>query len=214
MFRRNTTALVLCAALFGAAPAIDLLGGSVATAAPSPDQVVAASVASALAALKNSLAYQNASSTPGQQALMLAQAVRDVVASALENGVSAQTIADGLNDAVAAGTVTGAIAVQGAALAAVEVAQAGGVGAAQASNLVNLVQAETNVQASLAASGGSVVVTSTNAQGQSVTALVSLSTMLAAAAGGTLTANGQLSGITTAPGSGFSPCRGVVADYC
>ena len=216
MSGRNAGAVLLGAALLSVSLVFDLSQGSdaVAQTAPAPAaSQIAAQVSQALAALKNGATYRNA--TRAGKALLLAQAVRNVVASALENGVSASTISTALNTEVASGVVSGAIAVEGSALAAVQVAQSGGPGASQASGLVVAVQSQQAVSANISANGSAVAVTVTNSSGTNVTVLTPLSSVLTAAAGNTLTANGQVTGTTTTtPTAAFNPCAGVSADYC
>lgn len=216
MFGRNTGAVILGAGLLSVSLVFDLSQGSVAVAqtpaAPVAGQI-AAQVSQALTALKNGATYRNA--TRAGKALLLAQAVRNVVASALQNGVSSATISAALNTEVAAGVVSGAIVVEGSALAAIQVAQSGGPGASQASGLVVAVQSQQAVSANISTNGSTVAVTTTNSSGANVTVLTPLSSVLTAAAGNTLTANGQVTGTTTTTAATtFNPCTGVTADYC
>ena len=205
MFKPKVAAVALSALIFVSAPVIDLAVVTAAAAQAAPSEgVIAAQISQALANLKQSPAYQAA--TPEQKGVLLAQAAQAVVASALTSGASATTIAAALNDSVKAGVLTGAIAVQAAAQASAQVAQSGGPGSEQAVSLTGDVQSEPSVQASLSTYGTTIAVTSTNSTGQSVTALVPLSSILSPGSTTTTT--------TTTSTTTFNPCAGVVADYC
>jgi hypothetical protein len=166
--------------------------------------------------------------TPAQKALRLAAAVQAAVALELNSGAQASDVSAALANLVNAGFVSLSIAAQGAAQAAAQVAAAGGgsPGAqSQALALVTGLQSGTGPLGTEVASAGGLnaAVTATNAQGQTITVVTSLGTVLAAAA------TGQLGNITvndsgavvvggqTQSGpnnNGYTPCTNVVADYC
>ena len=189
-----------------------IVGGAALAAAPSSSQI-AADVTAAVNDVKASDAYKSA--TVAEKALMLANAVKGVIATALGQGATSASIGSAMNTVVTAGTVNGSIAVEGAALAAVQVTQAGGAGASEAAGLAVAVQQEPAVSANIAATGGNqAAVTAVNSSGQTITVLVPLSTVLTAAAGGNLTSGGTITGTTNGTGGTNSPCSGVLADYC
>ena len=203
MFKQNAATIALSALILATAPALDLVSITAAVAAAAPSQTdITNQISQALADLKQTQAYKDA--TPAQKGAMLAGAVQAVVEGALNSGDSAATIAAALNDCVKNGVVTGAIAVQAAAQASAKVAQAGGVGASQAVGLTGDVQSEPDVQDSLSKFGSEIAVTSTNAQGQVVTTLEPLSFLL----------NGGPPPPPTTTTTTYTPCPGVVADYC
>jgi hypothetical protein len=167
----------------------------------------------AIADLKQTDVYKNA--TPLRRSGMLARAVKAVIVAALESGASTATIASALNTAVRAGVITGAIAVQAASLAALQLARSDGAEASQAAGLAAAVQLEPAVRTSLISDGSNVVVHWTNTRGQTVTALISLSSFLSAAASSSVTFDDSLSAsATNTTAVTYNPCIGVVADYC
>ena len=216
MFRREAVGIAIGARILVAALALAMPVTAPAAAlslAPPGQAAIDTQLQQAIADLKQTDAYQDAS--PLRRGGMLAQAVKAVIAAALESGASTATIASALNSAVRGGIITGAIAVQAASLAAIQLARANGGAASQAAGLAAAVQSEPAVRASLISSGSNVVVHWTNARGQTVTALISLSSFLSAAASSSVTFDDGLSASTTNTSAAtYNPCIGVVADYC
>ena len=182
---------------------------------------VQSAVTIAVNAAKASADYAGLS--PAQKAQRLASAVQSAVASQLTNGASAADVSAALANLVNANFITLSTATQGAAQGASQVAAASGAGSGSKSAALQLVTNLGNGTGDLGllvanAGGLEVAVSATNASGQTVSVITSLSSVLAAAAAGNLGnatfVNGTLTigGATTT--TGFTPCTNVIADYC
>ena len=182
---------------------------------------VQSAVTIAVNAAKASADYARLS--PAQKAQRLAAAVQIAIASQLNLGASAADVSAALANLVNANFITLSTAAQGAAQAASQVAAQSGAGSGSKSQALQLVTSlgdGTGPLGGLVANAGGlqVAVSATNASGQTVSVVTSLSSVLAAAAAGNLGNatfnNGTLTigGVTTT--TGFTPCTNVIADYC